>query len=151
MSDAMKAPERDDFEAALAAARPPAPRAPEVPAGGLRRLLGALELVPRTALRAPILIYRYTLSSFMGRQCRYLPTCSQYADEAIRRHGAYAGFFMATARICRCNPWGGHGYDPVPGRLPEGGHPLAPWRYGVWRYRGGPCPCEDDAREPAEP
>ncbi|MBB6309355.1 membrane protein insertion efficiency factor YidD [Xanthobacter tagetidis] len=133
MSKAMKAPERDDFEAALAAARPRAPAPSATPEGRLGRVLGALKLVPRTVLRLPILAYRYTLSSFMGRQCRYLPTCSDYADTAIRRHGAYAGFFMAAARICRCHPWGGHGYDPVPERLPAGGHALAPWRYGVWR------------------
>ena len=118
---------------ALAAARPAAPARPTVPAPILERLFGMLRLAPRTLLRAPILAYRYTLSSFMGRQCRYLPTCSAYADEAIRRHGAYAGTFMAMARICRCHPWGGNGYDPVPDRLPEAGRALTPWRYGVWR------------------
>lgn len=104
------------------------------------RLAGALALVrrlprllPRTALRGLILTYRYTLSSFMGRQCRYLPTCSEYAEEAVMRHGAFPGAVMATARICRCNPWGGHGYDPVPRCLPADARWYRPWRYGVWR------------------
>ncbi|MDI4657501.1 membrane protein insertion efficiency factor YidD [Xanthobacter autotrophicus] len=94
---------------------------------------GFLGRLPRHALRVPILIYRYTLSSFMGRQCRYLPTCSDYAEEAVMRHGALAGSVMATARICRCHPWGGHGYDPVPRCLPAEGRWYRFWRYGVWR------------------
>lgn len=94
-----------------------------------------LSRLPRLVLRAPILLYRYTLSSFMGRQCRYLPTCSQYADEAISRHGAWPGLFMATARVCRCHPWGGHGYDPVPSALPPDARWYRPWRYGQWRFK----------------
>ncbi|MFG1293676.1 membrane protein insertion efficiency factor YidD [Xanthobacter versatilis] len=102
---------------------------------GLRAIIGRL---PRHALRLPILFYRYTLSSFMGRQCRYLPTCSEYAEEAVMRHGALAGSVMATARICRCNPWGGHGYDPVPSCLPAEARWYRFWRYGVWRMPKGP-------------
>lgn len=103
-----------------------------------RGFLGLIGRVPRMVLRAPILLYRYTLSSFMGRQCRYLPTCSEYADEAISRHGAWPGLFMATARLCRCHPWGGHGYDPVPGELPPEGRWYLPWRYGRWRCEAPP-------------
>lgn len=94
--------------------------------------------LPRLALRGLILVYRYTLSAFMGRQCRYLPTCSEYAEEAVMRHGALAGSVMATARICRCNPWGGHGYDPVPECVPTGGRWYRPWRYGIWRTPKAP-------------
>jgi uncharacterized protein len=65
-------------------------------------------------LRAIIWLYRHTLSLFLGRQCRFLPTCSAYADEAIRVHGAARGSVLAAKRICRCHPWGGAGYDPVP-------------------------------------
>jgi len=67
-----------------------------------------------TALVAAITLYRYTLSAFLGRQCRFLPTCSEYASEAIRCHGAWRGSVLAAARISRCNPWGGEGFDPVP-------------------------------------
>lgn len=102
------------------------------------RLLRLASRAPRLLLRAPILAYRYTLSSFMGRQCRYLPTCSEYADEAISRHGAWPGLFMATARVCRCHPWGGHGHDPVPETLPKAARWYKPWRYGRWRFRAEP-------------
>ena len=76
---------------------------------------------------AHLLIRAYQLgpSSLLGRQCRYLPTCSDYADEAIARHGVWRGGWIGAARICRCHPWGGAGYDPVPETLPEG---IAPWR-----------------------
>lgn len=47
--------------------------------------------------------------------CRYLPSCSAYAREAVEVHGAVKGLFYATRRLVRCAPWGGHGYDPVPG------------------------------------
>ncbi|WP_084539943.1 membrane protein insertion efficiency factor YidD [Azorhizobium doebereinerae] len=93
----------------------------------------ALARLPRLLLRGPILAYRYTLSAFLGRQCRYLPTCSAYADEAIARHGAWAGGWMATARLCRCHPWGGAGFDPVPQCLPAEARWDRPWRYGAWR------------------
>jgi uncharacterized protein len=74
-------------------------------------LIGA---TAKVLLKAPIYAYRYTLSSLIGRQCRYLPTCSEYALGCIDRHGAWTGFWLGTFRICRCHPWGGSGYDPVP-------------------------------------
>lgn len=83
--------------------------------------------------------YQLTLSSLIGRQCRHAPSCSEYTDEAISRHGFWPGGWMGLARICRCNPWGTAGYDPVPERLPEGASALTPWRYGQWR---GPLACE---------
>lgn len=101
--------------------------------GSATRLWRWVRLVPRQVLRLPILVYRYSLSAFMGRQCRYLPTCSAYADEAIQRHGAWAGGWMGAARICRCHPWGGHGFDPVPARVPGGARWYRPWTYGAWR------------------
>lgn len=59
--------------------------------------------------------YRLTLSAFIGNACRFQPSCSAYALEAIQRHGGLRGGRMALWRILRCNPWGGSGYDPVPG------------------------------------
>lgn len=60
-------------------------------------------------------IYRYTLSPLLGVNCRFQPTCSAYAVEALRTHGAFRGSRLALTRIARCHPWGGAGYDPVPG------------------------------------
>jgi putative membrane protein insertion efficiency factor len=65
-------------------------------------------------LRALIWLYRHSLSLFLGRHCRFLPTCSVYADEALRVHGAVKGSKLALKRLCRCHPWGGQGFDPVP-------------------------------------
>lgn len=79
----------------------------------------------RGLARGLIRAYQLSLSGLIGRQCRYLPTCSDYADEAIARHGLWRGGSIAAARICRCHPWGGAGYDPVPATLTEG---IAPWR-----------------------
>jgi hypothetical protein len=58
--------------------------------------------------------YRYLISPVLGPRCRYLPSCSDYALEALRRHGARRGLGLALRRIGRCHPWGGSGFDPVP-------------------------------------
>jgi putative membrane protein insertion efficiency factor len=92
-------------------------------------------LAPRRATHALIRFYQVTLSSLLGRQCRYLPTCSAYTDEAIARHGLWAGAWMGAARICRCHPWGASGFDPSPGEIPAGASWARPWRYGRWRFR----------------
>ena len=65
-------------------------------------------------LRLLILLYRYSLSFFIGGRCRFTPTCSVYADEALCRYGAVRGGKLAVKRLCRCHPWGGEGHDPVP-------------------------------------
>ncbi len=61
-----------------------------------------------------IRIYQVTLSPFIGRNCRYTPTCSNYGIEAIKKYGAIKGGWLTIKRILSCNPWGGSGYDPVP-------------------------------------
>ena len=68
------------------------------------------ERVIATALRA----YKLTLSPLIGTRCRYLPTCSEYAAEALTVHGPARGGWLAARRLCRCAPWGGSGFDPVP-------------------------------------
>jgi hypothetical protein len=58
--------------------------------------------------------YRVGISPMLPAACRYTPTCSAYAEEAVRRHGAARGGWLALRRVLRCHPWGGTGYDPVP-------------------------------------
>lgn len=58
--------------------------------------------------------YQAAISPLLPNSCRYTPTCSQYAIEAINKYGALKGSWMGLKRILRCHPWGGHGYDPVP-------------------------------------
>lgn len=103
-------------------------------------LAETLRSLPARIVRAAILFYRVTFSAFAGRTCRYAPSCSEYADEAIARHGLWPGGWMGVARICRCRPAGGEGFDPVPETLPLRAGPLTPWRYGRWR---GPFRCEE--------
>ena len=63
--------------------------------------------------------YRLLVSPVLGPACRFAPSCSAYAIEALRVHGALHGTLLALRRVLRCHPWGGHGYDPVP--PPAGG------------------------------
>jgi putative membrane protein insertion efficiency factor len=93
----------------------------------------------RRAAHYVIRAYQLSLSALLGRHCRYLPTCSAYMDEAIARHGLGPGAIMGVARLCRCHPWGNHGFDPVPEHLPEGNSWMKPWRYGDWI---GPRHCD---------
>lgn len=63
-----------------------------------------------------IRFYQIVISPLIGPRCRYIPTCSQYAIEAIKTHGTVYGVYLSTKRICRCHPFGGSGYDPVPSK-----------------------------------
>ncbi len=77
---------------------------------GVRAVLRVIGWV----LILPIRFYRKFISPLTPPTCRFTPTCSQYAIEAIRKHGPFKGLALAVWRILRCNPWGGSGYDPVP-------------------------------------
>lgn len=70
--------------------------------------------VIRFAATLPIHVYKYCISPFLPRACRYWPTCSSYAVEAISRHGVVRGGWLTLRRLLRCHPWGEGGYDPVP-------------------------------------
>ena len=72
----------------------------------------ALWRAPRLALVGLVRLYQGVVSPWLGPSCRYTPTCSQYAVLALRDYGAVRGTILATWRILRCNPWGGHGHDP---------------------------------------
>ncbi len=87
----------------------------------------------RRAAHYAIRGYQLTFSALVGRQCRHWPSCSDYTDEAIQKHGLWAGSWIGFARICRCNPFGTNGIDLVCEELPAGATALTPWRYGRWR------------------
>jgi uncharacterized protein len=74
--------------------------------------------VPARLLQLPVFAWRYLISPVLPGCCRYAPSCSAYALDALRRFGALRGGWLAIRRISRCHPWGGAGYDPVPERLP---------------------------------
>ncbi|HEX5507109.1 MAG TPA: membrane protein insertion efficiency factor YidD [Pseudolabrys sp.] len=98
---------------------------PKVPFGVAR--------LPRLFGRAAVTLYRFTLSPLIGPRCRHLPTCSEYADEAINRFGLWAGGWMALARLLRCHSLGTSGLDFVPAAPPPRARWYLPWRYGRWR------------------
>jgi uncharacterized protein len=79
-----------------------------------RRLLWIAGIPVRTVLLGAIAVYRLTLSGWLGGRCRFYPSCSQYAADAIRVHGAVRGSAMATWRVLRCNPFGAGGVEHVP-------------------------------------
>jgi uncharacterized protein len=99
----------------------------------LENLFDVSRRAPRLAGRGLTRLYRYTLSPFVGYECRHLPTCSHYAEEAIERYGLWAGGWMTLARLLRCQPFGTSGLDFVPDRLPPNACWYLPWRYARWR------------------
>jgi uncharacterized protein len=96
-------------------------------------LLSAAHKAPRLFGRGLVKTYQYTLSWLFGARCRHLPTCSDYADQAIERFGLWAGGWMTLARLCRCHPLGSAGLDFVPDTVPARARWYLPWRYGRWR------------------
>lgn len=73
-----------------------------------------MKKILRNILLLPVYFYRYCISPFTPSACRYLPTCSQYMVEAVKKYGIIKGGWLGIKRLLRCNPWGGSGYDPVP-------------------------------------
>jgi hypothetical protein len=100
--------------------------------------------------RVIIAVYRLTLSPVIGTNCRHLPTCSQFADEAVARFGLWGGGWMTLARLLRCHPFGTSGLDFVPGKPPPGACWYLPWRYGRWRGTNPQPPCSA-ASQKADP
>jgi putative membrane protein insertion efficiency factor len=98
----------------------------------MTRLFTVLRRLPSLVGIGLVRLYRLALSPFMGGQCRYLPTCSQYTETAISRYGLWAGTWIGLARFQRCGPGGASGFDPVPARLPDTARWFLPWRYGRW-------------------
>jgi hypothetical protein len=73
-----------------------------------------LRLLPRRSLMAAVRAYQVILSPLLPPSCRFTPSCSAYAHEALTRHGAVRGAWLAARRLARCHPWNPGGYDPVP-------------------------------------
>lgn len=107
----------------------------------IQRMLSFLGQLPRLVGRGLIRVYQLTLSSLVGRQCRHLPTCSQFSDEALARYGLWAGGWMTLARLSRCHPFGTSGIDNVPSQLPAGARWYLPWRYGRWSWTSPASSC----------
>jgi len=82
----------------------------------LKAFMALLSRLIALVLRGLIVVYRYGISPILGPNCRYAPSCSAYAEQAIHRHGPLRGSWLAICRIARCHPWGASGYDPVPAR-----------------------------------
>ncbi len=93
-------------------------------ADGHEVLVSAL---PTRIALAVLSFYQIFISPFLGPRCRFAPSCSEYAAEAVRRYGLGGGGFLSIKRILRCHPFGGHGYDPVP----------HDWTWRDWTWRKG--------------
>jgi len=78
----------------------------------MRSLLNFIVRLPRRLLIGGVRAYQLLLSPHLGRTCRFHPTCSEYAVEALRSYGVVRGLVLTVYRLARCHPWGGHGYDP---------------------------------------
>jgi uncharacterized protein len=83
-------------------------------AGGVRDLIRVVLRILGIPLIALVRIYQWGISPLLGPRCRFTPSCSHYAVEALQKHGLIKGLWLAIRRIARCHPWGGHGVDPVP-------------------------------------
>jgi len=95
-------------------------------------------------LRGLIRFYQLFLSPLLPPSCRYLPTCSEYGLQALERHGALRGGWLTARRLCRCHPWGGSGYDPVP----ERDSPASGFHFHLAHHRGGSSATPHSAAPP---
>lgn len=95
----------------------------------MSRLLAGANRALKLAAKSPLYVYRYAISPLIGPRCRHMPTCSQYALDAIELNGVWIGGWLALSRFGRCSPLGTHGYDPVPDLTRE----QIPF-WAVWRY-----------------
>lgn len=101
-------------------------------AGSGRNWAGPWRKTPGRVLGTSLVrLYQLTLSGFVGNSCRHMPTCSEYAHEAIARHGLWIGGWLGLFRVMRCGPGGTSGIDRVPEKLGGRYRWFAPWRY--WR------------------
>ncbi|MBL8660101.1 MAG: membrane protein insertion efficiency factor YidD [Rhodospirillales bacterium] len=94
-----------------------------------------------TCVAALITVYRLGISPFLPGNCRFQPTCSAYALDAVRRFGAGRGALLALRRLCRCHPWGDWGFDPVPEGEGDAPAPRKRWHcdtHDTARTRGNP-------------
>lgn len=80
----------------------------------LKKLINIISWIVVAALLIPIAFYQKCISPYTPPSCRFTPTCSEYAKQALKKHGPIKGLALAIWRVLRCNPWGGSGYDPVP-------------------------------------
>ncbi|QGY43821.1 membrane protein insertion efficiency factor YidD [Maribellus comscasis] len=80
----------------------------------MRKIGNILQKTLSWILLLPVYLYKYGISPLTPASCRHVPTCSEYAVQALKIHGPFKGFILATKRISKCHPWGTHGYDPVP-------------------------------------
>ncbi len=83
----------------------------------MMRILDVILALPALTLRLMIRVYQLAIAPLLGPRCRFLPSCSAYAAEAITRHGAVGGSWLAAKRLARCHPWCDGGFDPVPDTL----------------------------------
>jgi len=120
-----------------------------VPVAFISRVAKVLLHAPRIAGRALVKVYRFGIAPLIGMNCRHLPTCSDYADDALARYGLWAGGWMTLARLLRCHPWGTSGLDFIPAVRPPGARWYLPWRYGRWRGTNAAAvaPPPDSTRE----
>ena len=80
----------------------------------MRRILQVLKDGLEWLMRVLVRFYQLCISPLFPPSCRYTPTCSEYAMQALRKYGPFKGLWLAVKRLARCHPWGGSGYDPVP-------------------------------------